>query len=102
MSRVDDIIADESTALEAAQISTPLPAHVRVGQPNAARSRMFSIRLRDEEYSALCAMADERDLPVRTLARAWLLDRLRAEADGAGSDSLAERVDRLARAVFDA
>ena len=39
-------------------------------------SRMFNVRLTDEQYQQLEQAARERHLPVSTMARAWLLDRL--------------------------
>lgn len=96
MSRVDDIIAAESNELEQAET----PEHVRVERRNDTRSRMFSVRLRDEELAELASLAEQRGLPPRTLARTWLLDRLQAEQHASGSD-LADRVQRLEHAVFD-
>lgn len=42
-------------------------------------SRMFNVRLTDEQYQQLEEMAQAKHLPVSTMARAWLLDRLEAE-----------------------
>lgn len=99
MSKVDDIVAAESDELERAELPDPLPAGVRVERRNDTRSRMFSVRLRDDELTALDQVAQQRGLPARTLARAWLLDRLHAEQH-AGSEDLAARVERLEHAVF--
>jgi len=46
-----------------------------VTRPNAP-SRLFNVRLSDEQYQALTQMAKTKHLPVSTMARAWLLDRL--------------------------
>lgn len=59
---------------------------------------MFSIRLNPDELAELEHYADQRRLPARTLARAWILARLREESGG--HDDLAARVARLERAVF--
>lgn len=40
---------------------------------------MFNIRLTDEQYRQLDEAARDRHLPLPTMARAWLLDRLRDE-----------------------
>ena len=51
------------------------PAGTTVARPNAP-SRLFNVRLSDEQYKALTQMAKTKHLPVSTMARAWLLDRL--------------------------
>lgn len=60
---------------------------------------MFSIRLNPDELTELERYASGRGLPARTLARAWILDRLGEESAGQDSN-LADRVARLERAVF--
>lgn len=99
MSRVDDIIAAEGEVLERAELPEPLPEDVRAERRNDTRSRMFSLRLRDDELAELDQVAQQRDLPARTLARSWILDRLHAEQQ-ASTDQLEERVERLEQAVF--
>ncbi len=49
---------------------------VRRGQ---GPSRMFNVRLTDEQYQQLERVAKAKHLPVSTMARAWLLDRLEGE-----------------------
>lgn len=51
----------------------PQGTTVRRGQ---GPSRMFNIRLTDEQYQQLEQAARDRHLPLSTMARAWLLDRL--------------------------
>jgi hypothetical protein len=63
---------------EQADQSGSYPASTTVRRPNQP-SRMFNLRLSDEQYQALQDAARERHLPVSTMARAWLLDRLDAE-----------------------
>lgn len=46
---------------------------------NQAPSRMFNLRLTDEQYAQLAKIARTKHLPVSTMARAWLLDRLERE-----------------------
>lgn len=99
MSRVDDIIAAENDELERAELPDPLPPDARAERRNESRSRMFSVRLRSDELAELNQIAKQRGVPARTLARAWLLDRLRSEQQS-GSESLAARVERLEHAVF--
>jgi len=56
----------------------PYPAGTVISRPNA-QSRMFNLRLSDEQFEALQAVANAKHLPMSTMARAWLLDRLDAE-----------------------
>jgi hypothetical protein len=44
-----------------------------------SRSRLFNVRLSEEHYAAVQKLAPERHLPMSTMARAWLLDRLDEE-----------------------
>ena len=53
----------------------PYPEGTNLTRPNRP-SRMFNVRLTDEQFSALQDMAREQHLPMSTMARAWLLDRL--------------------------
>lgn len=61
-----------------ADVEQPYPDGTAISRPNAP-SRMFNVRLTDEQYEALQRLASERHLPMSTMARAWLLDRLDAE-----------------------
>ena len=94
MSKIDDLIAAEAAAAEAAQ----LPEEVNGERRNLGRSVMFSIRLNPDELAELEAYAGRRGLPARTLARAWILDSLRQET--VDHDDLRARVARLEEAVF--
>ncbi len=51
----------------------PAGTAVRRGK---SRSRKFNVRLTDEQYQQLEQVARDRHLPLSTMARAWLLDRL--------------------------
>jgi hypothetical protein len=53
----------------------PYPASTTISRPNQP-SRMFNLRLTEEQFAELQAEALRRHLPVSTMARAWLLDRL--------------------------
>lgn len=50
---------------------------VKPTRPN--RSRVCSIRLSDDEQERIEQAAQARNLPVSTLVRAWLLERLDKE-----------------------
>jgi hypothetical protein len=94
MSKIDDLIAAEGAAAEVAE----LPDAVKGERRNLGRSVMFSIRLNPDELAELEAYAGTRGLPARTLARAWILARLRQETGD--QDDLRARVARLEEAVF--
>jgi hypothetical protein len=40
---------------------------------------MFNVRLTADQFAALQELANQRHLPMSTMARAWLLDRLDQE-----------------------
>ena len=94
MSTIKELLEVEAKAAEEAEASgdpaEPLPAHVKVtrGHP---RSKMLQIRLRDEEYDELAAYAQERKLPLSTVARLLLLQALGPD------DDLKSALDRLER-----
>lgn len=70
---------EEARRLEAAAAAEgPYPADVTISRPNQT-SRMFNVRLTDEQFAAIQALAAQRHLPMSTMARAWLLDRLEQE-----------------------
>lgn len=81
--RLDDETARAARAdarqLESEAAATgPYPddtAIIRANRP----SRMFNLRLTDEQFSELQQLARERHLPMATMARSWLLDRLDQE-----------------------
>jgi len=58
-----------------ADTTEPYPNGTAVSRPNAP-SRMFNLRLSEDQYEALQELAQQRHLPMSTMARAWLLDRL--------------------------
>ena len=94
MSKIDDLIAAEGAAAEEAR----LPEDATGERRNLGRSVMFSIRLNPDELAELERYAGQRGLPARTLARAWILARLREETGD--QDDLRARVARLEQAVF--
>lgn len=69
----------DARALERQAGSTEAyPAGTTASRPNKP-SRMFNVRLSEEQFEQLHAEAQRRHLPVSTMARAWLLDRLDQE-----------------------
>lgn len=56
----------------------PYPAGTTINRPNRT-SRMFNVRLTEEQFAAIQDLAEQRHLPTSTMARAWLLDRLHQE-----------------------
>lgn len=100
MSRIDDIIAEESEAAEQYDDTQPLPDHVKVSRPGINRTKVFSLRLSDDEFAGIERAAEEANLPVRTLVRAWILDRLHGKNPPTVDEQLADRVARLERTVY--
>ncbi|MHB8450000.1 MAG: hypothetical protein ACYDAQ_06070 [Mycobacteriales bacterium] len=70
--------ADARAAERNADTDGAYPARTRVRRPNAP-SRIFNIRLSEEQYAALEEGATAEHLPLSTMARAWPLDRLDRE-----------------------
>lgn len=67
---------EDARALEQqAESSEAYPAGTKMSRPNQP-SRMFNVRLSEEQFAELQAQAQRHHLPVSTMARAWLLDRL--------------------------
>ena len=92
MSKIDDLLAEEGEAAE--HVPTPEDGTRR----NHNRSEVFSVRLSPEEADELGRRADELGIPVRTLVRSWILQRMNEEADQ--TDSLNRRVTRLEEAIL--
>lgn len=72
----------DARALEAGADATgPYPPGTTISRSNRA-SRMFNLRLTEEQLAELQSVARERHLPASTMARAWLLERLDRERHG--------------------
>lgn len=54
----------------------PYPEQALPTRPNRGRSRVYSVRLNEDEYQALQRVADAAHLPASSLVRSWILDRL--------------------------
>jgi len=81
--KLDDNLAaarrEDARRLEQhANSGEPYPEGTVITRPNAP-SRMFNLRLSGEQFDALQQLANAKHLPMSTMARAWLLDRLDAE-----------------------
>ncbi len=96
---IDEVLAGEGAAAENCEIPGALPENVEVSRPNLGRPTVVSVRLSADEYARLQRAAEQANLPLSTLIRIWTLDRARVEAEG-GAGSLAQRLARLERAVF--
>jgi hypothetical protein len=71
----------DARRLEAgADVTGPYPDGTTITRPNRP-SRMFNVRLTDDQLNELRAVAHQRHLPVSTMVRSWLLDRLDQERD---------------------
>jgi hypothetical protein len=85
-------IAAEAEAAETDQTDRPIPAHVTVGRPNRARSRVLQVRLNPDEFEAIERIAADRGLPPSTVARERLLAMIR-EDQGPEADVATVLVD---------
>lgn len=68
---------DEAARAEAVAHADPeaqFPTNASITWPN--RSRMLTLRLRQSEYDTIQRAAEQRHIPVSTLARSLLLDKL--------------------------
>jgi hypothetical protein len=57
----------------------PYPELAVSTRPNRGRSRVYSVRLNEDEYQAVQRVADAAHLPASSLVRSWILDRLDQE-----------------------
>ncbi len=73
------------------------PAIGRLTLPLTVRSHMLSIRMSDAEYSALERVALAQDIPVSTLAREWIVEKLATEGAPRDVAELADAVAVLAQ-----
>ncbi|HVX46661.1 MAG TPA: hypothetical protein VHC49_22400 [Mycobacteriales bacterium] len=55
------------------------PERARPTRPNRGRTRVYSVRLNEDEYEAVQQVADAAHLPASTLVRSWILARLDEE-----------------------
>ena len=78
MSDIEQLINEEAEASET-NPDAPVPAGAKVSRPNRSRSTVYSIRLNPDEVVDLQALADAADLPASTLARSWIVERIREE-----------------------
>jgi uncharacterized protein YbaP (TraB family) len=70
---------EDARRLEAeADTGEPYPNGTVISRPNQA-SRMFNVRLSEEQFAAIQEIAESQHLPMSTMARAWLLERLDRE-----------------------
>jgi hypothetical protein len=70
---------EDARALEAGSSSiAPYPEGTEISRPNRP-SRMFNVRLTDEQFTELQDLARRHHLPMSTMARSWLLERLDQE-----------------------
>ena len=70
--------ADARALEHDAEATGPYPEGTHISRPNRP-SRMFNLRLTDEQYQQLREQARQQHLPMSTMARSWLLERLDQE-----------------------
>ncbi|ROR55182.1 hypothetical protein EDD41_2440 [Luteococcus japonicus] len=78
--RIDELIAAEAKASEQNKDAELKPG-TKVTRGHG-RSKTLQVRLNDDEFAALASVAEERRVPISTLARGMLLRELNgAEED---------------------
>lgn len=70
--------ADARALEDDAEATGPYPEETHIRRPNRP-SRMFNVRLSDAQFQELRERAREQHLPMSTMARSWLLERLEHE-----------------------
>lgn len=70
--------ADARRLESESKATDPYPLGTTITRPNRP-SRMLNVRLTDEQFNELQSLAREHHLPMSTMARSWLLDRLNQE-----------------------
>lgn len=92
MGKLEDLLEAEAKAAEGAEADqeSPIPGDVKITRGHD-RSRTLQIRRNDAELAELTALAQDRGLPVSTVARQLLLQSL------APGDDLKTALDRLER-----
>lgn len=97
MGRLEDLLAAEAKAAEAAEADqdSALRTDVRITRGHS-RSRTLQVRLNDHELDDLRVLAAQRGLPVSTVARLLLLQ---AFAPGDDLNAIFDRLERDLAAV---
>ncbi len=90
MSDVSDLLDAEGVASEAGK-DAPLRPGTTVTRGHG-RTKTLQVRLNDDEYAAVTALAETRNVPVSTLVRSLILTSITA-----GGDTPAVRIERLRR-----
>lgn len=81
MSEIEKIIEEETEDSET-NSDAPIPDNAKMSRPNRSRSTVYSIRLNPEEVAALQALAEVAGVPGSTLARSWIVERIREQQTG--------------------
>jgi uncharacterized membrane protein YccC len=85
MSELDALLDAEAEHTEQHR-DAPAKPDTKVSRPGHGRSEVFSVRLNADEVAALEAAAEDAGLPSSTLARSWILERIRYESSPADRD----------------
>lgn len=97
MSELDDLLRDEAEHAEQNKDAPPVPG-TKVTRGHD-RARVLQVRLNEDELAAVTNIAEESNLPVSTLVRSWILDRIQEPESGptATVDRIARDLDQLRR-----
>lgn len=95
MSKLSDLLRAESEHAEEHR-DAPITAETTVTRPGG-RAKVYSLRLSEEEFTALEAAAKRAGVPASALARTWITERLSGDADKADLRALAQTLEDVAR-----
>lgn len=96
MNDLEAFLREEAEHAEANK-DAPLTSKTVVTRPGGSRGRVYSIRLTDDDVTALEAAAERAGVPPSTLARTWIIERL-AEDDGSTDlRAMAETLEVISR-----
>lgn len=76
MTELDRLLEEESEHAE----RTPLPADARPTRRGNSRSKVYSIRLNEDEWDAVRRLAEIRGIPPAAMVRGWVVQELKSES----------------------
>ncbi|SDS32057.1 DUF6290 family protein [Actinopolymorpha singaporensis] len=97
MSELEDLLRSEAEHAEQNKDAPSAPG-TKVTRGHD-RARVLQVRLNEDELAAVTTIAEDSNLPVSTLVRSWILERIQEPESGptATMDRIARDLDRLRR-----
>lgn len=97
MSELDELLRSEAEHADRNK-DAPAGPETKVSRGHD-RARVLQVRLNEDELAAVARLAEASNLPVSTLVRSWILDRVQAPESGPSAtvDRIARDLDQLRR-----